>query len=131
VISVDATRPGAPVFVIAEIGLNHGDRSTARWRSSTAAAWAGASANQAPDAVRRPARCTSCPAPAHVEASSLREFFARFELERPRASSGGGPGARARPGGDDDPVREDALPMLQTLRVDAYKIASGDITYDG
>jgi sialic acid synthase SpsE len=119
------------VFVIAEIGLNHGgvvDRALALVEG---AAWAGASAIklQTLDASRLVA--PQCPAPAHVNASSMREFFRAFELdfEAHRIIV-----ERARDLGlavISTPFCESALAMLERLELDAYKIASGDLTYDG
>jgi sialic acid synthase SpsE len=126
-----AIGPHAPVFAIAEIGLNHSGELPQALRLVDAAAAAGASAIklQTLDADRLVA--ASCPPPAHVNVSSLREFFAGFELsfEDHRAIV-----ARARTHGlavMSTPFSEDIVPMLEFLGIDAYKIASGDLTYDG
>lgn len=123
--------PDAPVFVIAEIGLNHDGSVDQALDLVDAAASAGASAVklQTLDADRLVA--AACPAPSHVPSASLRAFFARFELdiEAHRRII-----ARAR---ERDlavvatPLFEAAVPMLDALGVDAFKIASGDLTYDG
>src|SRR5688500_14978604 len=72
--------PDVPVFAIAEIGLNHGGDVEQALRMVDAAADAGASAIKLQTLFADRLVAESCPAPAHVEASSLREFFAAFEL---------------------------------------------------
>ena len=119
-----------PVFVIAEIGLNHGGRVDRAIELVEAAAWAGASAVklQSIEAAQLVAR--NCPAPAHVNAASLQEFFAGFELD---ADEHRAVVARARSHGMavlSTPFSENVIPMLESLELDAYKIASGDLTYD-
>jgi sialic acid synthase SpsE len=123
--------PSQEVFVIAEIGLNHGGSTDRALALVDAAAWAGASAIklQTLDAAQLVA--AQCPAPAHVTATSLRDFFRTFELdfEAHRAVV-----ERARSHGLavlSTPFSESAVAMLQQLELDAYKIASGDITFDG
>jgi len=120
----------APVFVIAEIGLNHGGSVERALALVDAAAWARASAIKLQTLYADRLFARSCPAPAHVSAASLREFFRRFELDvdAHRAVIG-----RARSHGLavlSTPFSEDAVPMLQALDIDAFKIASGDLTFD-
>ena len=123
--------PHAPVFAIAEIGLNHHGDLPQALRMVDAAAQAGASAIKLQTLFADRLVAASCPPPAHVAVSSLREFFATFELgiEAHRAVV-----ARARTHGlavMSTPFSEDVVPMLEGVGIDAYKIASGDLTYDG
>jgi N,N'-diacetyllegionaminate synthase len=74
---------------------------------------------------------SSCPAPAHVTATSLQDFFAEFELDLDahRVIV-----ERARRRGlavMTTPFAEDVVPALDQIGFDAYKVASGDITYLG
>ena len=72
---------GAPLFVVAEIGLNHEGHVERALSMVDAAARSGVSAIklQTLDADRLVA--PSCPAPMHVHAASLADFFSRFELD--------------------------------------------------
>jgi N,N'-diacetyllegionaminate synthase len=122
---------GQPVFVIAEIGLNHGGSLDRALRMVDAAAWAGASAIKLQTIAADRLVSRECPAPAHVSAASLRDFFARFELD---LAAHRAVVARARERGLaalTTPFSEDAIAALEPLRLDAYKIASGDLTFDG
>jgi sialic acid synthase SpsE len=119
-----------PVFVIAEIGLNHGGQRHRALELVEAAAWAGASAVKLQSLEAAHLVAPECPAPAHVTASSLRDFFAAFELD---ADDHRAVVNRARSHGMavlSTPFSETVLPMLESLDLDAYKIASGDLTYD-
>ena len=123
--------PGAPVFAIAEIGLNHGGSLERALAMVDAAAASGASAVklQTIDADRLVS--SRSPAPAHVAAASLRDFFRTFELNWDAHKA---VAARARQRGlavMTTPFFEEAVPVLESLGFDAFKIASGDLTYDG
>jgi sialic acid synthase SpsE len=123
--------PDAPVFVIAEIGLNHGGSLSRAIELVDAAAAAGASAIKLQSLYADRLVAPSCPAPAHVKAASLQAFFATFELDlhAHRAIV-----ERARRHGlavMTTPFAEDVVPALDQLGFDAYKVASGDITYVG
>jgi sialic acid synthase SpsE len=125
---------GAPLFVVAEIGLNHDGDPERALTLVDAAARAGASAVKlqslraetlvAPDRARGDGATL-----AHVDAPSLRDVFARYELDEAahRAVA-----ARARAHGLawlSSPFDEAAVDMLARLGCDALKIASGDITH--
>jgi|SRR5688572_6954421 sialic acid synthase SpsE len=123
--------PDVPVFAIAEIGLNHGGDLERALRMVDAAAQSGASAIKLQTLFADRLVAESCPAPAHVEAASLREFFTAFELD---AAAHRAVVSRARRHGLavlSTPFAEDVVPMLASLDIDAFKIASGDLTYDG
>jgi N,N'-diacetyllegionaminate synthase len=119
-----------PPFVIAEIGLNHGGSPDRALALVDAAAGAGAHAIKLQTIVADQLVAPSCPAPAHVNASSLVDFFRRFELDEAthhavaeRASMRGLKVIAT-------PFSEAAVDMLERVGVDAYKIASGDLTWD-
>jgi sialic acid synthase SpsE len=130
------TRPiggGAPLFVIAEIGLNHDGDPSRALALVDAAASAGASAiklqSLRANTLVAPERPAGRATLAHVAAPSLREVFARYELDEAahRAVA-----ARARRHGLawlSSPFDEPAVDMLVRLDCDALKIASGDITH--
>jgi len=121
----------APVFVIAEIGLNHGGSVERALALVDAAAQAGASAIKLQTLYADRLVAAACPAPAHVRATSLREFFATFELDLDAHQE---VVARARRRGlavMTTPFAEDVVPALAEIGFDAYKIASGDVTYLG
>ncbi len=121
---------GAPLFVIAEIGLNHGGSLDHALRLVEAAADAGASAVKLQTLTGETLVAPDCPAPAHVEAASLRAFFRRFELDY-EAHAAVARAARARGlAFISTPFSEEAVELLEAVGVDAYKIASGDLTYD-
>jgi sialic acid synthase SpsE len=121
----------SPVFVIAEIGLNHSGSLTRAIELVDAAAEAGARAVKLQSLYADRLVAPSCPAPAHVRAASLQDFFASFELDlhAHRAIV-----ERARRRGlavMTTPFAEDVVPALDQIGFDAYKVASGDITYLG
>jgi len=120
-----------PVFVIAEIGLNHSGSLERALAMVDAAAWAGASAIKLQTLEAESLVSATCPAPAHLRVSSLRDFFAAFELNRDAHRT---IVKRAR---DRDlavmstPFSIELVSMLLDLGIDAFKIASGDLTFDG
>jgi sialic acid synthase SpsE len=122
---------GFPVLAIAEIGLNHGGSPQRALAMVDAAADAGASAIklQSLEAHRLVSE-TAC-APAHVKADSLRAFFARFELDWNAHEA---VVARAHARGllaMTTPFAVEAVPVLDAMGFDAFKIASGDLTFLG
>lgn len=126
-----AIGPTEPLFVIAEIGLNHGGDPAKALALVDAAAAAGASAVKLQTLFADGLVAASCPPPAHVATDSLRSFFARFELDEAahRAVV-----QRARDHGLAvlaTPFSLEAVALLERVGVDAMKIASGDLTWDG
>lgn len=121
----------APLFVVAELGLNHGGDVERALALVDAAAGAGASAVKVQTFVADELVAPECPAPAHVRESSLRDFFRRFELDEiahRRIAD------RARQRGlafMATPFSFSAVDLLERVGVDAYKIASGDVTFHG
>ena len=119
----------SPVFVIAEIGHNHGGSSERALEMVDAAAAAGASAIKLQTIVADRLVAASCPPPAHVDTPSLRAFFARFELDLDAHRAVVARARRHRLAVLSTPFSEEAVAMLEALDLDAYKIASGDLTY--
>jgi sialic acid synthase SpsE len=119
----------APLLVVAEIGLNHDGDAGRALALADAAAGAGASAVKLQSLRGDRLVAADCPAPMHVHAGSLREFFAGFELDV-AAHRAVADTARARGlAFVSTPLDEEAVAMLVSLDVDALKIASGDITH--
>ena len=121
----------SPMFVIAEIGLNHGGSLDRALTLVDAAAGAGASAIKLQTLEAAALVVPGAPAPAHVDAASMVDFFARFELDEEAHHA---IAERARAHGlavMATPLSVAAVDMLERVGVDAYKIASGDITWPG
>jgi sialic acid synthase SpsE len=119
-----------PLFVIAELGLNHRGSLDRALAMVDAAAAAGASAVKLQTFRADELVAGQCPAPVHVAAGSLREFFQQFELDRAAHVA---LATRAKLHGlafVATPFSCRAIDMLVEVGVDALKIASGDLTYD-
>lgn len=130
---------GQPLFVIAEIGLNHGGSLARALSLVDAAAEAGAHAIKLQSLRANRLVAPSCPPPAHVSpgrgptparaVASLRDFFAEFELDE---SEHRAIAAHARSRGlafMSTPFDEEMVGLLDEIGCDAYKIASGDLTH--
>jgi N,N'-diacetyllegionaminate synthase len=120
---------GAPMFVIAELGLNHNGSVAQALHLVDEAAAAGASAvkMQVFDADRLIA--AGAPGPAHLEGASLQVLFRQFELDLDACAA---VAVRARRHGLAvlaTAFDEDAVQGLDRIGVDAFKIASGDLTH--
>src|SRR5262245_49043264 len=119
-----------PPFVIAELGINHGGSIDDALALVDGAAAAGAHAIKLQTIVARELVAPSCPAPSHVPAASLAEFFQRFELDedahRTIVNRARARGLRVM----SSPFSLSSVDLLERVGIDAYKIASGDLTWD-
>jgi N-acetylneuraminate synthase/N,N'-diacetyllegionaminate synthase len=120
---------GNPMRVIAEIGLNHTGDADLAHRLVDACADAGAWAIKLQVFEAGELLVADAPAPAHVHAASLRDFFARFELQAGAYDSVIG---HARDRGlvtVATAFDRASVEMLQRIGLDAFKVASGDLTH--
>lgn len=121
--------PGEPMRVIAEIGLNHDGDADLASRLVDACATAGAWAIKLQVFDADELLTADAPAPAHVRAASLRAFFARFQLQ---ADTYRALVAQARARGlavVATAFDSEAVVLLDQLGIDAFKVASGDLTH--
>jgi sialic acid synthase SpsE len=120
----------APLFVAAEIGMNHGgsiDQAIALV-DATAETGADAVILQTIDAAQLAS--PTAVGPGHQPRGSLVDYFARYQLDEPAHVR---IVARARTHGlrvVATPFSIDGVDLLERVGVDAYKIASGDLTWD-
>ena len=119
----------APLFVIAEIGLNHGGDIDDALALVDAAAGAGASAVKLQSLRGETLVAAGCPG-----AGARRQRLAGRLLPSVRARRSGACRCRGRARARglafmSTPFEEAAVDMLERLGCDAYKIASGDVTH--
>jgi N,N'-diacetyllegionaminate synthase len=118
-----------PVFSIAEIGLNHGGSPARALDMVDAAATTGVTAIKLQSLVADHLVAPSASL-AHVHGPSLREVLRGLELDWAAHQA---VVARAHAHGLyalTTPLALDAVPTLAAMGFDAFKIASGDLTYD-
>lgn len=121
--------PGTPMRVIAELGLNHNGQADVAHRLVDACADAGVWAIKLQVFDAAELLRDDAPPPAHVQAGSLREFFARFELSIETYAA---LLVQARARGlvtVATAFDNRSADMLERLGIDAFKIASGDLTH--
>lgn len=121
--------PGHPLFVIAELGLNHAGDPQRALQLVDAAAAAGASAVKVQSFRAERLVGPRCPAPAHVSADSLQAFFQGYELDARAHALIAERAHRRGLAFVATPFDEDVVQELEAVGCDAYKIASGDITH--
>ena len=120
---------GLPLFVVAELGLNHAGDPERALAMVDAAAEAGASAVKIQSFRADRLVASSCPPPAHVAETSLRSFFRSFELDDRAAARIAERAHRRGLALLATPFDEDVVDRLEAVGCDAYKIASGDLTH--
>lgn len=118
-----------PLFVMAEIGLNHNGDPSLALALVDGAARAGASAIKLQMFRAERLIAADAPGPAHVSATSLRALFRQYELDLDACTA---VMARARAANLAVVVTafdEATVADLDARGVDAFKIASGDLTH--
>ncbi|MGE3843496.1 MAG: N-acetylneuraminate synthase family protein [Vicinamibacterales bacterium] len=118
-----------PLYVVAEVGLNHGGDLERAEHLVAAAADAGVAAVKLQSLRAETLVAAHCPPPMHVAVPSLRGFFEQFELSAEAHRRLARQAHAAGLGFISTPFDEPALDMLMDAGVDAIKIASGDITH--
>jgi sialic acid synthase SpsE len=120
---------GAPMFVIAELGLNHNGDTDLAMRLVEAAAEAGASAIKLQAFRADRLIAVDAPGPAHVEGGSLRELFRTFELSTTDYRRIVAHARRVGIGVLVTAFDVETVQAFDAMGVDAFKIASGDLTH--
>lgn len=121
--------PGNAMRVVAEIGLNHNGDADLAHRLVEACADAGVWAVKLQVFEAAELLVDTAPPPAHVQASSLREFFGQFELRADVYESLVRHARRRGLALIATAFDAASLSLLHGLGVDAFKIASGDLTH--
>ena len=127
-ISGRVIEPGQPLFVIAELGLNHGGNPQRALQLVDGAAAAGASAVKVQSFRADRLVSPACVPPTHVGAESLLSFFRGFELDRHAHQLIAERTHRQGMAMIATPFDEEVIELLESVGCDAYKIASGDLT---
>jgi sialic acid synthase SpsE len=120
----------APLFVSAEIGMNHGGSTDQAISLVEAAAETGADAVTLQTIDAAQLASPTAPMASHLPKGSLIDFFERHQLDEPAHVK---IVACARKHGLKviaTPFSLDGVDLLERVGVDAYKIASGDLTWD-
>lgn len=128
-IGAQAVGTGHPLFVMAEIGLNHNGDPALALALVDAAHRAGASAIKLQMFQAERLIAAGAPPPAHVSSESLRELFSLYELDLEACAAVVDRARHHRLGVVVTAFDEALVADLAALGVDAFKIASGDLTH--
>jgi len=118
-----------PLFVIAEVGLNHGGSLDRALQLVDAAAMAGAAAVKVQTIEADRLVAADCPAPAHLDVPSLADFFRQFEFDAAAYAVLAHRAHHWEMAFMATPFSLESVDVLERAGVDAYKIASGDVTF--
>lgn len=120
----------APLFVSAEIGMNHGGSTDQALALVDAAAETGADAITLQTIDAAQLASPTAPMPTHLPQGSLIDFFARYQLDEPAHVRIVAHARKHKLQVIATPFSIDGVDLLQRVGVDAFKIASGDLTWD-